>query len=142
MAIGTNNIRLLNDFKKSMQSSFDISLFGDLKTLPGWRITRTKLGIKINQEQYAKNLINTHNMEHEKPALTPLAELSDLLKRKKTNSDSKSENAQHRAIVGGLLYLAKSTGPGIVFTVVSLARLVHEPAQRHLKQTKRILRYI
>lgn len=64
---------------------------------------------------------------------------SEILK-KEDGSDSVDE-AEHRKIVGSLLYLA-TIRPDIMYAASLLARSMHCPSNKHFGNAKRILRYI
>ena len=128
MALASNDKNLLQSFKKTLQNSFDVSFFGDLKAFLGWRIARTTTGIRIDQELYAKHLIKSHGMIHSNNYLTGFTIKANTRRRQDNEEPLNSQrHSQYRSLVGGLLYLATSTRSDLLFPVGVLARQMHKP---------------
>ena len=82
-------------------------------------------------------------MQRWNPAHTPLASNADLrATREKEEPLNDYQNHIYRSIVDGFAYLETCTCPDISLSVSALARHMHQPCFRNLKQSKRILRYV
>ena len=79
-------------------------------------------------------------MDQCKPSRTP----ADLNLKSQTaqNGDEEVDQRIYRSLVGSLLYLAKQTGPDIVFTLNILSRHMNAPTNQHWMCGKRLLHYL
>lgn len=93
--------------------------------------------IFLSQECYAKKLLKKFNMEDCKPMNTPL-----IPQRHEQEEDNNAvDPTLYRSLVGGLLYLT-ATRPDLMFSASYVSRYLKEPMSKHLKEAKRVLRYI
>ena len=139
----SSSTNLLDYFKKRLQATFDVKLFGSLRTFVGWEITQNDDGIAISQARYANELLTKHNLNQANAVWTPLPANANI---------SPAEDGEHilipamhsyyRTSIGELLYLAVCSRPDISFAVAALARHVHSPTTRHLNLLKRVMRYL
>ena len=79
-------------------------------------------------------------MEHAKPARTPMAQGTKLLKA--TEQSEMVDATLYQSAVGSLLYLSGWTRPDIAFSVSNVARFCSRPAKEHWTALKRILWYL
>ena len=79
-------------------------------------------------------------MDQCKPSRTP-ADLSLKLQTAQ-NGDEEVDQRIYRSLVGSLLYLAKQTRPGLMFTVNNLSRHMNAPTNQHWLCRKRLLGYL
>lgn len=143
MSFVSNSLSLLEELKSKLKATFDIKLFGSLKTFIGWEVSLQDSGIKISQRRYTNELLRKYGLHQSNAAFTPLPAEGDFSPAHlHENSLSTSEHRNYRTVIGELLYLAVSTRPDISFSVSVLARQVHNPTARHFLQVKRILRYL
>lgn len=96
--------------------------------------------IWIGQQAYTKAVIERFGMEHSKPAKTPLASGTKLLKA--TEQSEMVDALLYQSAVGSLLYLSGWTRPDIAFSVSNVARFCFNPMKEHWTAVKRILRYL
>jgi len=65
--------------KTQFRATFDIKLYGNLTAFIGWHISRSDAGIAVNQETYAKSLLERYGMRDCNHAWTPLTLNADLV---------------------------------------------------------------
>lgn len=97
-----------------------------------------KQTLKLSQGQYARKLLDRHNLMNCKSVNTPLERLLE------PNSSvcSMHRKTEFNSMVGGLQYLANNTRPDIAFAVNHLARFLSNPSEEHISSARRVLRYI
>ncbi|KAM7472186.1 hypothetical protein LguiA_010369 [Lonicera macranthoides] len=129
----------IQSVKDALQQQFDMKDLGKLHYFLGSEINYTPLGLLINQQKYAKEVIHKHGMEDCNSAITPCQSGLKLLKEGVLLSDTEVSN--FRSLVGCLQYLT-FTRPDIAFAVNSVCQFMHQPTDQHYNAAKRILRYI
>lgn len=62
----TNFCSFLEDLKEHLSKTFDVTVFGELKSFIGWEIERSNRVIKDSQPRYTllKNILKELNMEN------------------------------------------------------------------------------
>ncbi|GJR26581.1 retrovirus-related pol polyprotein from transposon TNT 1-94 [Tanacetum coccineum] len=104
----------------------------------GLQIHQSPKGIFINQAKYALEILKKHNMDNCHSIGTPLAT------KPKLDVDLSGEpvdQSDYRSKIGSLMYLTSSR-PDIVQAVCYCARYQARPTQKHLKEVKRIFKYL
>ncbi|GJW61910.1 retrovirus-related pol polyprotein from transposon TNT 1-94 [Tanacetum coccineum] len=94
--------------------------------------------IFINQAKYALEILKKHNMDNCHSIGTPLAT------KPKLDVDLSGEpldQSDYRSKIGSLMYLTSSR-PDLVQAVCYCARYQARPTQKHLKEVKRIFKYL
>ncbi|GJV98246.1 retrovirus-related pol polyprotein from transposon TNT 1-94 [Tanacetum coccineum] len=92
----------------------------------------------INQAKYALEILKKHNMDNCHSIGTPLAT------KPKLDVDLSGEpvdQSDYRSKIGSLMYLTSSR-PDLVQAVCYCARYQARPTQKHLKEVKRIFKYL
>ncbi|GJY25467.1 hypothetical protein Tco_0400193 [Tanacetum coccineum] len=105
---------------------------------PGLQIHQSPKGIFINQAKYALEILKKHNMDNCHSIGTPLAT------KPKLDVDLSGEpvdQSDYRSKIGSLMYLTSSR-PDLVQAVCYCARYQARPTQKHLKEVKRIFKYL
>ena len=133
-----NNLRMLNDFKRIMMREFKMTDLGELHHFLGIEVHRSKEGIFISQESYAKKVLKRFKMENANPVSTPC---TTGLKLSKEGEGRLINSTIYRSLIGNLMYLT-STRPDIVYAVSLLSRFMEKPYSNHWEAAKRILRYV
>nr|GEV25074.1 hypothetical protein [Tanacetum cinerariifolium] len=114
---------------------FKKALYG-LKQAPrAWFINHPEESLYVNQ--YTLDLLKKHGMAKYDTVCTPMATT-------KLDADlqgTQVDQTKYRSIIGGLMYLTASR-PNIVFATFICARYQAHPAEKHLKEVKRIFRYL
>lgn len=128
---------MVEEFKATMKEEFEMSDLGQLNYFLGMEIEQSQGEIRLSQEYYAKKLLKKFNMEDCKSMNTPL-----IPQRHEQEEDNDAvDPTLYRSLVGGLLYLI-ATRPDLMFSASYLSRYLKEPMSKHLKEAKRVLRYI
>ncbi|GJZ81698.1 retrovirus-related pol polyprotein from transposon TNT 1-94 [Tanacetum coccineum] len=94
-------------------------------------------GIFINQSQYTMELLRKHEMEKCNTVTTPMATA-------KIDADlqgTPTDQTKYHSMIGELMYLTASR-PDIAFSTFVCARYQAHPTEKHLKEVKRIFRYL
>ncbi|GKC07260.1 retrovirus-related pol polyprotein from transposon TNT 1-94, partial [Tanacetum coccineum] len=135
---GSTNPKYSKRFEKLMHSRFEMSLMGEMKFFLGLQIHQSPKGIFINQAKYALEILKKHNMDNCHSIGTPLAT------KPKLDVDLSGEpvdQSDYRSKIGSLMYLTSSR-PDLVQAVCYCARYQARPTQKHLKEVKRIFKYL
>ncbi|GJU41883.1 retrovirus-related pol polyprotein from transposon TNT 1-94 [Tanacetum coccineum] len=135
---GSTNPKYSKRFEKLMHSRFEMSLMGEMKFFLGLQIHQSPKGIFINQAKYALEILKKHNMDNCHSIGTPLAT------KPKLDVDLSGEpvdQSDYRSKIGSLMYLTSSR-PDLVQAVCYCARYQARPTQKHLKDVKRIFKYL
>nr|GEY95529.1 hypothetical protein [Tanacetum cinerariifolium] len=104
----------------------------------GLQIHQFPRGIFINQAKYTLEIIKKHGMERCESLATPLAT------KPKLDADLSGlpvDQTKYRSMIRLLMYLTSSR-PDLVQTVCYCARYQAKPTEKHLKEVKRVLRYL
>ena len=143
LAFASNSHSMLNELKQNLSATFDVKLFGELRSFIGWNICRTPRGVKVDQRGYARSLLKRFGLDEANAVLSPLPEHADVLGAGPDDDMlTPKAHAEYRSAIGGLLYLAVSTRPDLSYSVTVLARQLHAPTMRHMVLLKRVLRYV
>ncbi|GJY03881.1 retrovirus-related pol polyprotein from transposon TNT 1-94, partial [Tanacetum coccineum] len=120
------------------------ALYGLKQALKAWYdelsnflIHQSPRGIFINQAKYAKEILKKHGMTSSDSIGTPMATKpldADL-------SETPVDQMKYHSMVGALIYLTASR-PDIVHATCYCARYQARPTEKHLKEVKRIFRYL
>lgn len=143
MAFVSNSEDLLASVKSKLRCTFDVKLYGSLKSFIKWDIRRKPGGLKVDQKAYAVQILQRFGLEQCNATNTPLPTKPDLTPRHEDEPTLlKERHNQYRSIIGAINYLAVCTRPDLTFAVSSLSRFLHDPCDRHYSLAKRLLRYI
>ncbi|GAA0161714.1 transmembrane signal receptor [Lithospermum erythrorhizon] len=133
-----NSVRAVDDFIRALSARFVTRDLGDLSFFLGIEaISQANGGLLLSQRQYMLDLLVKANMEHCKPASTPMSTSS-------TEGDSAAappDPTVYRQLVGSLQYLTLSR-PDISYAVNRVCQHMHAPDASHFLLVKRILRYV
>ncbi|GJU87403.1 retrovirus-related pol polyprotein from transposon TNT 1-94 [Tanacetum coccineum] len=135
---GSTNPKFSKRFKKLMHSRFEMSLMGEMKFFLGLQIHQSPRGIFINHAKYALEILKKHGMEKYDTVGTPMAT------KPKLDADVSGkivDQTDYRSKIGSLMYLTSSRLE-IVQAVCYCARYQARPTIKHLKEVKRIFRYL
>ncbi|GKA68003.1 retrovirus-related pol polyprotein from transposon TNT 1-94 [Tanacetum coccineum] len=135
---GSTNPKYSKRFEKLMHSRFEISLMGEMKFFLGLQIHQSPKGIFINQAKYALEILKKHNMENCHSIGTPLATKPKL---DVDLSGKPVDQSDYHSKIRSLMYLTSSR-PDLVQAVCYCARYQARPTQKHLKEVKRIFKYL
>ncbi|GJZ08423.1 retrovirus-related pol polyprotein from transposon TNT 1-94 [Tanacetum coccineum] len=135
---GSTNPKFSKRFEKIMHSRFEMSLIGEMKFFLGLQIHQSSRGIFINQAKYALEILKKHGMEKCDTVCTPMAT------KPKLDADLSGklvDQTDYHSKIGSLMYLTSSR-PDTVQAVCYCVRYQARPTEKHLKEVKRIFRYL
>nr|GEX70089.1 retrovirus-related Pol polyprotein from transposon TNT 1-94 [Tanacetum cinerariifolium] len=135
---GSTNPKYTKRFEKLMHSRSEMSLMGEMKFFLGLQIHKSPRGIFINQAKYALEILHKHVRDKGQSIGTPMAKKSKL---DTDLSGNPVDQTDYRSKIGSLVYLTSSR-PDIVQEVCFYARYQSRPTKKHLKEVKRIFRYL
>ncbi|GKB54989.1 retrovirus-related pol polyprotein from transposon TNT 1-94 [Tanacetum coccineum] len=124
-------------FANLMKNNFEMSMMGELKFFLGLQVHQSPRGIFISQSQYAIELLKKHGLDECVSMSTPMA-------TERLDADlqgTPTDQTTYRRMIGGLMYLTASR-PDITYATFVCARYQARPTVKHLKEVKRIFRYL
>ncbi|GJZ93929.1 retrovirus-related pol polyprotein from transposon TNT 1-94 [Tanacetum coccineum] len=101
-------------------------------------VNQSPRGIFINQSNYVLEILKKYGMETCDPVGT-LMEIKDKLDL--DQNGTLVDATKYRSMIGALMYLTSSR-PDIVHATCLCARYQAKPTEKHLKEVKRIFRYL
>ncbi|GJZ88772.1 retrovirus-related pol polyprotein from transposon TNT 1-94 [Tanacetum coccineum] len=134
---GSTNPDFSKRFANLMKNNFEISMMGELKFFLGLQVHQSPSGIFISQSQYVIELLKKHGLDECVLMSTPMA-------TERLDADlhgTPTDQTTYRRMIGGLMYLIASR-PDIAFATFLCARYQACPTVKHLKEVKRIFRYL
>lgn len=132
----------ITQVKADLGEHFRVKDMGELHYFLGVNVKQNSdsTEIWIGQPSYTQTVLKKFGLENCKPAATPVAQGTKLLK---ASEDSELFDATlYKSAVGMLLYLSGWTRPDIMFAVSNVARFCCKPTKEHWVAVKRILRYL
>nr|GFD04214.1 uncharacterized mitochondrial protein AtMg00810-like [Tanacetum cinerariifolium] len=113
-------------------------MMGEMTFFLGLQVNQSPCSIFINQSKYVLVILNKYGIESCDPVGTPM-EIKDKLDldQNRTLVDA----TKYRSMIGALMYLTSSR-PDIVHATCLCTRYQAKPTEKHLKEVKRIFRYL
>ncbi|GJX36732.1 retrovirus-related pol polyprotein from transposon TNT 1-94 [Tanacetum coccineum] len=133
----STNPKLYEQFEKLMHSKFEMSMMGELKFLLGIQIHQFPRGIFINQPKYAQEILRKHGMTLCDSIGTPM----DTKPLDADLSGTSVDQTKYHSMARALMYLIASS-PDIVHATCYCAHYQARPTKNHIKEVKRIFRYL
>ncbi|GJX08304.1 retrovirus-related pol polyprotein from transposon TNT 1-94 [Tanacetum coccineum] len=133
---GFTNPRYTQLFVDLMKSRFKMSMMGQMMFFLGLQVNQSPHGIFINQSNYVLEILKKYGMETCDHVRT-LMEIKDELDKNGTLVDA----TKYRSMIGALMYLT-SRKLNIIHATCLCARYQAKPTEKHLKEVKRIFRYL
>nr|XP_016479378.1 PREDICTED: uncharacterized mitochondrial protein AtMg00810-like [Nicotiana tabacum] len=133
-----NDSALLEKFKQSMMTEFDMSDLGLMHYFLGSEVKQSASGFFISQKKYVQETLERFRLQSCNSVTTP-EELG--LKLEKNSAGKQIDNTLYKQIVGCLMY-ATVTRPEIMYSVSLVSRYMEHPKETHLLAAKRIFRYL
>ncbi|GKA55279.1 retrovirus-related pol polyprotein from transposon TNT 1-94 [Tanacetum coccineum] len=134
---GSTNLDFSKRFANLMKNNFEMSMMGELKFFLGLQVHQSPRGIFISQSQYAIELLKKHGLDECVSMSTPMA-------TERLDADlqgTPTDQTTYHRMIGGLMYLTASH-PDIAYATFVCARYQARPTVKHLKEVKRIFRYL
>nr|GFA78853.1 hypothetical protein [Tanacetum cinerariifolium] len=138
IVFGSTHPRYIQLFSDLMKSRFEMSMMREMTFFLGLQVNQSPCGIFINQSKYVLAILNKYGMEYCDPVGTPM-EIKDKLDL--VQNGTPVDATKYRSMIGALMYLTSSR-PDIVHTTFLCARYQAKPTEKHLKEVKRIFRYL
>nr|GFA74431.1 hypothetical protein [Tanacetum cinerariifolium] len=135
---GSSHPRYIQLFSDLMKSRFEMSMIGEMTFFLGLQVNQSPCGIFINQSKYVLEILNKYGMESCDHTGTPM-EIKDKLDLE--HNGTPIDATKYRSMIGALMYLTSSR-PDIVHATCLCARYQAKPTEKHLKEVKRIFRYL
>jgi hypothetical protein len=128
-----------DEFKIAMMNEFEMKDLGlCMQYFLGMEVFQSEDEILICQTKSAKYVLKKFDMVDCKPTATPIAH--GIMQYRDDGAKIVDETT-YKSIVGGLMFLTH-TRPDISYSVSLISRYMTEPFEIHMKDTKRILRYV
>nr|GEZ13990.1 retrovirus-related Pol polyprotein from transposon TNT 1-94 [Tanacetum cinerariifolium] len=135
---GSTHPRYTQLFSDLMKSRFEMSMMGEMTFFLGLQVNQSPCGIFINQSKYVLEILKKYGMESCDPVGTPM-EIKDKLDL--DQNGTLVDATKYRSMIGALMYLTSSK-PDIVRSTCLCTRYQAKPTEKHLKEVKRIFRYL
>nr|GEV36179.1 hypothetical protein [Tanacetum cinerariifolium] len=113
-------------------------MMGEMTFFLGLQVNQSPCGIFINQSNYVLEILKKYGMESCDPVDTPM-KIKDKLDLDENGTPV--DATKYRSMIGALMYLTSSR-PDIVHATCLCARYQDKPTEKHLKEVKRIFRYL
>nr|GEW87848.1 putative reverse transcriptase, RNA-dependent DNA polymerase [Tanacetum cinerariifolium] len=113
-------------------------VMGEMMFFLGLQVNQSPCGIFINQSKYVLEILKKYGMESCNPVGTPM-EIKHKLDQDQNGTPV--DATKYRSMIGALMYLTSSR-PDIVHATCLCARYQAKSTKKHLKEVKRIFRYI
>lgn len=131
------NTEDLKDLLSKLKNNFEMTFNKNPSSFLGLEIHRRQDGIKLNQYNYSRKILETYNMDNAKAVDMPILANSEL-----NNVANKIKSFPFREAVGSLLYLAAKTRPDLSYAVAYHSRDTQNPSDISITNVKRSLRYL
>jgi len=127
--------------KSGFAAKFEVRDMGEVEDFIGMKVMRDKKTKKLTLSNpgHIKALLQAFGMDTCTPNKTAMA---SGVKLSKTRENLLPDGNQYAELVGSLLYLSTTTGPGISFAVGVLSRFMSCPEQDHMRAAKGVLRVL
>ncbi|GJZ96825.1 retrovirus-related pol polyprotein from transposon TNT 1-94 [Tanacetum coccineum] len=125
-------------FDDLMKSRFEMSMMGEMTFFLGLQVNKSPCGIFINQSNYVLEILKKYGMETCDPIGTPM-EIKDKLDL--DQNGTLVDATKYQSMIGALMYLTSSR-LDIIHATCLCARYQAKPTEKHLKEVKRIFRYL
>nr|GEX80567.1 putative ribonuclease H-like domain-containing protein [Tanacetum cinerariifolium] len=135
---GSTHPRYIQLFSNLMKILFEMSMLGEMTFFLGLQVNQSPCGIFINQSKYVLEILNKYGMESCDPVGTPM-EIKDKLDLDQNGTPV--DATKYHSMIGALMYLTSSR-PDLVHATCLYARYHAKPTEKHLKEVKRIFRYL
>ena len=131
-------MKAINEFKKEMASTFDMSDLGRLTYYLGIEVNQHDNGITLKQNRYTLKILEEAGMNECNSVHVPM---ESGLKLAKSEDENEIDATSYRKIIGCFRYLLH-TRPDISYAVGVLSRFMQSPRDSHGAAMKQCLRYL
>nr|GFD24248.1 uncharacterized mitochondrial protein AtMg00810-like [Tanacetum cinerariifolium] len=117
---------------------FEMSMMGEMTIFLGLQVNQSPSGIFINQSNYVQEILKKYGLNTCDIIGTPM-DVKDKLDLDQIGT--LVDATEYHSMIGGLMYLTSSR-PDIVHATCVCARYQAHSIEKHLKEVKRIFRYL
>nr|GEU50482.1 hypothetical protein [Tanacetum cinerariifolium] len=135
---GSTDPRYATLFSDLMKSRFEMSMMGEMTFFLGLQVNQSSSSIFINQSNYVNEILKKYGLNTCDIIGTPM-DIKDKLGLDQIGTPV--DATKYRSMIGALMYLTSSR-PDIVHATCVCARYQAHPTEKHLKEVKRIFRYL
>jgi hypothetical protein len=146
--VAAKRIEAVTAIKDALKKKFDMSDFGEAKTILGINIRRNfeKGELILEQSEYIQNLLSKFRQQNSQYAVTPIDRSLPALSKShcpiSENEKSAMADKPYREVVGSLMHLMVCTRPDIAHAVSTLSRFLQNPGAYHWDSAIRVLQYL
>ena len=142
-----NNIPMLKEVKKWLESCFAMKDLGEAAYILGIKIyrDRSKRILGLSQSTYIDNIMAHFSMENSKKGVVPMTKGTVLSKSQSPATDIDSKRMQaipYASAVGSIMYAMLCTRPDVSYALSMTSRFQQSPGIAHWTAVKNILRYL
>nr|GFB60966.1 retrovirus-related Pol polyprotein from transposon TNT 1-94 [Tanacetum cinerariifolium] len=135
---GFTDPRYATLFSDLMKSRFEMSMIGEMAFFLGLQVNQSPSGIFINQSNYVQEILKKYRL-NTCDIIGTLMDIKDKLDLDQIGTPV--DATKYRSMIGALMYLTSSR-PDIIHATCVYARYQAHPTEKHLKEVKRIFRYL
>nr|GEZ14349.1 retrovirus-related Pol polyprotein from transposon TNT 1-94 [Tanacetum cinerariifolium] len=135
---GSTHPMYIQLFSNLMKSCFKMSMMGEMTFFLGLPVNQSPCGIFINQSKYVLEILKKYGMES-CDLVGTLMKINDKLDL--DQNGTLVDATKYRSMIGALMYLTSSR-PDIIHATCLCARYQAKLTEKHLKEVKRIFRYL
>ncbi|GJR16785.1 retrovirus-related pol polyprotein from transposon TNT 1-94 [Tanacetum coccineum] len=117
---------------------FEMSMIGEMTFFLGLQVNQSLSGIFINQSNYVNEILKKYRLNTCDTVGTPM-DIKDKLDLDQIGTPV--DATKYRSMISAFMYLTSSR-PDIVHATCVCARYQAQPTEKHLKEVKRIFRYL
>nr|GEV47808.1 uncharacterized mitochondrial protein AtMg00810-like [Tanacetum cinerariifolium] len=134
----STDLRYATLFSDLMKSRFEMSMMGEMMFFLGLQVSQSPGGIFINQSKFVHEILKKYGLNTSDIIGTPM-DIKDKLDLDQIAT--LVDATKYHSMIGALMYLTSSR-PDIVHATYVYARYQADPTEKHLKEVKRIFRYL
>nr|GEX98921.1 retrovirus-related Pol polyprotein from transposon TNT 1-94 [Tanacetum cinerariifolium] len=135
---GSTDPRYATLFSDLMKSRFEMSMMGEMTFFLGLQVNQSLSGIFINQSKYVHEILKKYGL-NTSDIVGTLMDIKDKLDLDQIGTPV--DATKYCSMIGALMYLT-SCRLDIVHAICVCARYQAHPIEKHLKEVKRIFRYL
>ncbi|MBW0477674.1 hypothetical protein O181_017389 [Austropuccinia psidii MF-1] len=137
------SIREVDSFKCQIQAEFEIKDIGQADLILGIKITQKEGSITLDQQHFAKSLLELHGMVSSQPALTPLIPNCHLEPAIVDEVEKfRALGVNYCSAIGSINYLSTATCPDLSFSSRTLSQFLENPGIKHWHGFLHVLCYL
>nr|GEY30088.1 retrovirus-related Pol polyprotein from transposon TNT 1-94 [Tanacetum cinerariifolium] len=135
---GSTDPRYATLFSDLMKCRIEMSMMGEMTFFHGLQVNQSPNGIFINQSKYVHKILKKYGL-NTYDIVGTLIDIKDKLDLDQIGTPV--DAMKYRSMISALMYLTSSR-PNIVHDTCVCARYQAYPTEKHLKEVKRIFRYL